>query len=186
MKLNLLPKSVAKNVQSKGIAIVMLVLVLATLVGAVGYSTKLSGDLESYKREAEAKSPLADKVVQTAASADQIISKAKIVLTNSALVKSIDETNKKYPALYDELRRYIPSFLRVRSVNAASSGPTTTTITIQGYLKTFQQYSDVMIALLRFPGCSAVGRGGFGPVAPGDAGPFGYNPNLSDRGPIPG
>jgi hypothetical protein len=88
--------------------------------------------------------------------------------------------------LYNELMPYIPQFLRVRSINAASAGATRATVTIQGYLKTFQQYSDVMIALLRFPGCSAVGRSGFAPVATGDSGPFGYNPDAADRGPIPG
>ena len=71
-------------------------------------------------------------------------------------------------------------------MTAASAGPEQSVVTIQGYLKTFQQYSDVMIALLRFPGCSAVGRSGFGPIASGDAGPFGYDPANPERGPIPG
>jgi hypothetical protein len=108
------------------------------------------------------------------------------VLTNYQLVQQIDNANGKYPRLYNTLKSYIPAFMRVRSMTAASAGPEQSVVTIQGYIKTFQQYSDVMIALLRFPGCSAVGRSGFGPVAAGDAGPFGYDPANPERGPIPG
>ncbi|MGI8922658.1 MAG: hypothetical protein ACR2HJ_01230 [Fimbriimonadales bacterium] len=186
MKLNLLPKSVAKNVQSKTVFLAMAGLLLATLLGSFLYARKVSGDLQSYIAEANAKQPLAEQVVATSASADKIIADAKTVLTNSALVKEIDVANGKYPRLYNTLRLYLPRFLRVRSISAQSGGPTASVVTIQGYLKTFQQYSDVMIALLRFPGCSAVGRSGFGPVAPGDQGPFGYNPDAAARGPIPG
>jgi hypothetical protein len=186
MKLNLLPKSAARSVQSKKIMWIAAAAVLVSLAGAILYSGKVSGDLASWKQEAEDKMPDAEKVVATAAKADEIMEKAKLVLTNSALVDAIDDANKRYPALYDELKEYIPSFLRVRSLNASSGGAQNAVITIQGYLKTFQQYSDVMIGLLRFPGCSAVGRSGFGPVAAGDEGPFGYNPDVSDRGAIPG
>ena len=186
MKLNLLPKSVAKNVQGKTVFWAMVGLVLLTLLGSFLYSKKVSGDLESYITEANAKQPLADQVVQTAASADTIIGDAKTVLTNTALVNAIDSSNGKYPRLYNALLQYIPSFLRVRTLNAQSAGPTMAVVTIDGYLKTFQQYSDSMIALLRFPGCSAVGRSGFGPVASGDVGPFGYNPDVAVRGPMPG
>jgi hypothetical protein len=186
MKLNLLPKSAAKSVQSRTAFYTMLGLVVATLVGTLLYSMSVGKTLANYKDEVGAKEVLAQEVVDTAASADTILSGAKVVLTNSELVKSIDNSNGKYPRLYNTLKGYIPAFMRVRSMSAASAGPEQSVITIQGYIKTFQQYSDVMIALLRFPGCSAVGRSGFGPVTAGDAGPFGYDPSVSDRGPIPG
>lgn len=164
----------------------MLGLVLATLVGTLFYSMSVSKTLTNYKDEVAAKEVLAKEVVDTAASADTILAGSKIVLTNSELVKQIDNSNGKYPRLYNTLKSYIPPFVRVRSISAASAGPEQSVVTIQGYLKTFQQYSDVMISLLRFPGCAAVGRSGFGPVTAGDAGPFGYDPANPDRGPIPG
>ena len=165
---------------------VMALLVVLTLAGTMLYASQVSKTLAGYKEEVAAKEVLAKQVVDTAASADTILAESKIVLTNSELVKQIDNSNGKYPRLYNTLKGYIPAFMRVRSMTAASAGPEQSVITIQGYIKTFQQYSDVMIALLRFPGCSAVGRSGFGPIATGDAGPFGYDPSNPERGPIPG
>jgi len=164
----------------------MLALVVLTLAGTLLYSMSVSETLANYQTEVVAKERLAKEIVDTAASADTILASARIVLTNSELVKQIDNSNGKYPRLYNTLKGYIPAFIRVRSLSAAASGPDQSVVTIQGYLKTFQQYSDVMISLLRFPGCSAVGRSGFGPVTAGDAGPFGYDPENPDRGPIPG
>lgn len=163
----------------------MLVLVLLNLAAAWVLKTNTSNELAALKEEQTLKEQEADKIRKTAAQADEIIASAKIVLTNTALVGQIESANVAYPDLYDELLEYIPSFFRVRSLTASSSGENAT-IVIRGYLRTFQQYSDMMIALLRFPGALSVGRSGFGPVAPGDEGPFGYNPDSADRGPIPG
>lgn len=165
--------------------VLMLLLVLLNFAAAWVLKTNTSNELAALKEEQTLKEQEADKVRKTAAQADEIISSAKIVLTNTALVKRIEEANVAYPDLYDELKEYIPAFFRVRSMTASSSGENATVV-INGYLKTFQQYSDMMIALLRFPGAVSVGRSGFGPVAPGDEGPFGYNPDTADRGPIPG
>ncbi|MBL1149754.1 MAG: hypothetical protein HND42_06050, partial [Armatimonadetes bacterium] len=186
MKLNLLPKTVRKDVQSKSVFTIMLIAVLGSLVLAFMYNRKLVGDLESFKSEAALLQPEADKVVRASQRADQIIADAKIVLTNTQLVADMDAATDRYPELYDLVKQYIPSFFRVRSISATSSGASGCTISINGYLKTFQQYSDVMIALLRIPGAVAVGRSGFAPVAPDDEGPFGYSPEIADRGPIPG
>ncbi len=163
----------------------MLLLVLLNFAAAWVLKTNTSNELAALKEEQTLKEQEADKVRRTAAQADEIISSAKIVLTNTALVGQIESANIAYPDLYDEVREYVPSFFRIRSL-AASSGGENATVVIQGYLRTFQQYSDMMIALLRFPGAVSVGRSGFGPVAPGDEGPFGYNPDTADRGPIPG
>lgn len=186
MKLNLLPKSVSKNVASKSTFVMMLLIVLASLVGAFLYNQKLTGDLAGWKAQAESKVASANKVVAVSQEADRIVSEAKITLTNAQLVQAIDAANESYPDLYDELKEYIPSFFRVQSMDAKSTSATAGTVTIRGYLKTFQQYSDVMIALLRFPDATAIGRSGFGPIAEGNEGPFGYNPMVADRGPIPG
>ena len=186
MKLNLLPKSVSKNVASKSTFFMMLLIVLASLVGAFLYNQKLTGDLAGWKAQAESKVASATKVVAVSQEADRIVSEARITLTNAQLVQAIDAANESYPDLYDEIREYIPSFFRVQSMDATSKNATTATVTVRGYLKTFQQYSDVMIALLRFPDATAIGRSGFGPIAEGNEGPFGYNPLVADRGPIPG
>ena len=186
MKLNLLPKTVSKNVQSKTMLMVMTILVLVSLVGAFMYNRKLNGDLQSYKDESAQLEANAEKVRQTQKHAEEIIADAAIVLTNSSLVNKIDEANKAYPDLYDEVRKHIPSFYRLRSMEAASHGAESCTVTLTGYLKTFQQYSDIMLSLLRMPGLVSIARAGYNPVAPGNEGPFAYNPDNPERGPIPG
>lgn len=185
MRLNLLPKATRKRMAAAPVFILMVVLVLLNFAVAWVVKTNTSNELAALKEEQTLKEQEADKVRKTAAKADEIISGAKIVLTNTDLVKRIERANSAYPDLYDGLKEYIPAFFRVRSMTASSSGENATVV-ISGYLQTFQQYSDMMIALLRFPGAISVGRSGFGPVAPGDEGPFGYNPDTADRGPIPG
>lgn len=186
MKLNLVPRAAARSVASRNAFFLMLALVVVSLALALVYNAKLQGDLASWKRDAEAVKSSADEVVRASKEADEIVAKAKIVLTNTALVNAIDNANKAYPDLYDGLKEYIPSFFRVRSIEARSTGANGAMVTIQGYLRTFQQYSDVMIAILRYPQAVAIGRSGFGPIPEGDAGPFGYDPETSARGPIPG
>jgi len=185
MRLNLLPRATRKRTAGMPVFFLMLLLVLLNFAAAWVLKTNTSNELAALKEEQTLKEQEADKVRRTAAQADEIISSAKIVLTNTALVGQIESANIAYPDLYDELMDYVPSFFRVRSLTASSSGENATVV-IQGYMRTFQQYSDMMIALLRFPGAVSVGRSGFGPVAPGDEGPFGYNPDTADRGPIPG
>lgn len=186
MKLNLLPKTVAKNVQSKMVFTIALVAVAASLALAIMYNRKLQGDLESYKTEATALEANAEKVRRTAQRADEIIADAAIVLTNSNLVNAIDAANTAYPDLYDKVKSHLPAFFRVRSMEAVSNGGDSCTVTLTGYLKTFQQYSDVMISLLRMEEVVSVARAGYGPVAPGNEGPFEYDPANPERGPIPG
>ncbi|HWP30956.1 MAG TPA: hypothetical protein VNK96_04405 [Fimbriimonadales bacterium] len=186
MKLNLLPKTVAKGVAAKFAFTAMLILVIANLAVAFVLNQAYRSRLQSLQDWAASVQPSADRVVQASKEADEIIAGARIVLTNTELVKAINEANQKYPDLYDELRQYIPAFFRVRTITAASTGANVSTVTIVGYLQTFQQYADVVISLLRHPDVIAVGRSGFNPVPPGDEGPFGYNPDAPERGPIPG
>lgn len=186
MKLNLLPKTVAKGLAAKYAFTVMLILVIANLVIAFVLNQAYRSRLQSLEDWAASVQPSADRVVGASKEADEIIAGAKIVLTNTELVKTMNEANHKYPDLYTELREYIPSFFRVRTITAASTGANVATVTIVGYLQTFQQYADIVISLLRHPDVTAVGRSGFNPVPAGDEGPFGYTPDVPERGPIPG
>jgi hypothetical protein len=186
MKLNLIPKTAAKGAASKGMFLLMLGLVLGSLALAFLYNNKLQGDRQSWEDEANSIKGSADEVVRASREADEIVAKARIVLTNKSLYDQIQASNQTYPDLYDDLIAYIPSFMRVRTFQAQSAGAQTARVTIGGYLKTFQQYSDVMISLLRFPKVQQIGRAGFGPVPEGDEGPFAYSPDTPLRGAIPG
>jgi hypothetical protein len=186
MKLNLIPKTAAKGAASKTMFIVALAAVIFSLVAAFMYNQSLQTTLQSWKDDTAQMKVSADEVVRATKEADEIVAKAQIVLTNKALYDQIVASNTAYPDTYDEVKEYIPSFFRVRTFSAQSTGERTSTMTISGYLRSFQQYSDVMIALLRCPSVVQIGRNGFGPVPAGDEGPFGYNPEVSDRGAIPG
>jgi hypothetical protein len=186
MKLNLIPKTAAKGAASKTMFVFMLAAVLVSLVVAFMYNRSLQGTLQSLKDDTSAMKQGADEVVRASQEADTILANSVIVLTNKALFDQIEKSNNAYPDLYDEVHQYIPSFFRVRTYTAQSSGDRMSTMRITGYLQTFQQYSDVMIALLRCPSVVEIGRAGYGPVPEGDTGPFGYNPEVSDRGAIPG
>lgn len=185
MKLNLIPKTAARGAASKTMFTVMLIAVIASLVVAFMYNQSLQGTLQSWKDDTAAMLPSAQEVVRASKEADEIVAKARIVLTNTALYKEIESRNNAYPDLYDEVKQYIPSFFRVNSMQASSSGDTGSMMTISGTLRTFQQYSDVMIALLRCPLVVAIGRAGYGPVPEGDLASFGYSPDFTDRGAIP-
>ncbi len=186
MKLNLIPKTAAKGAASKTIFVVALAAVLVSLVAAFMYNQSLQMTLQSWKDDTAQMKVSADEVVRATKEADEIVAKAQIVLTNKALYDQIVASNTAYPDAYDEVKEYIPSFFRVRTFNAQSTGERTSVMTISGYLRSFQQYSDVMIALLRCPSVVQIGRNGFGPVPEGDEGPFAYDPEVSDRGAIPG
>ena len=72
--------------------------------------------------------------------------------------------NGTYPALYDEVKKYIPSFYRVNSMSAQSNGAGQATVTLVGVLQTDQQYADLMLALLRWNKVTSISRGGFVPT----------------------
>ncbi len=186
MKLNLVPKTVAKGVAARNALILTIVAVVLNLILAFFSHLSHTARLQEWKTAYEQKRVEAQKVVETANKADEVIRDATIILTNTSLVNEIRRANVAYPDLYDEIREYIPFFFRVRRMEAASSGPGTATVTITGYLKTFEQYSDIMIALLRYPKAIGVGRAGFNPVPPDQEGPFGYSPDVPFRGPAPG
>lgn len=185
MKLNLIPKTAARGAASKTMFTVMLIAVIASFVLAFLYNRSLQATLQSWKDDTAAMLPSAQEVVRASKEADEIVAKARIVLTNTALYNEIETRNNAYPDLYDEIKQYIPSFFRVNSMQASSNGEAGSTMVINGTLRTFQQYSDVMIALLRCPLVVAIGRAGYGPIPEGDASSFGYSPDYSDRGAIP-
>jgi hypothetical protein len=63
--------------------------------------------------------------------------------------------------LYDRVKAYIPSFYRVTNMSATPAGPGITTVTMTGNLDTYQQYADLMLALLRMPKVQSVTRAGY-------------------------
>jgi hypothetical protein len=161
MKLNLLPTHVSKESATKVAWMatgIMSIAAVAAGIFAVGYSsTKLS---EAKKRDDDAK-PAYQAALDTSKKADDIMASSVVIDRNVKLAKAMNEHNTKYPDLFQEVLRYVPSFFRVNSISAAPLGADQCTVTMQGVMQSYQQYADVMLAMLRIPGATNVTRAGF-------------------------
>lgn len=160
MKLNLLPTTVSKQKRAKTAWIWGGLILVGSAAASVALTVISSGQLADAKaRNSEAR-PKADQAAAVAASADEIVAKSQTVLKNTSLARAMIAHNAVYPKLYDDLRGYIPSFYRVNSMSATPGGADVSTITLVGTLKTTQQYADLVLALMRFPGAITVSRQG--------------------------
>ncbi len=170
MKLNLLPTYVSKEKATRSAFIIAVLIFLICVGAAVGLIKKGTGDYQdSLNGIADARG-LAAKAKGTADYADEVMLKSTTLLRNAGLAKAMAAHNPTYSNLYDEVKRYIPSFYRVNSMSAQPGGPTTAQITLVGVLDSDQQYADLMLALLRWKRVQSLTRGGFtdtNPYVPG-------------------
>lgn len=161
MKLNLLPKSVARASAARSAMVLSGIIAVASILLAVGMITQSNKALEDAKAEAERwKKPAADAVA-LAQQADTILASATGIDRNIKLAKAMEEHVPKYLDLYEDVFPYIPSFFRITSINATPASATSVTVTMNGAVRTMQQYSDILLAMLRIPGIANVQRTGF-------------------------
>lgn len=161
MKLNLLPTHVSKAGAARTTVIMSGLLGLGLVAAAVLMSVSSERELAGLKTQAQELEPQAAAALAESQKADETIKKAGGIILNQQLAEAMMAHSPKYPALYDEVRRYIPSYFRVTSLAATPSGPEATTLNITGVLQSFQQYADIMVALMRIPGAVGVSRQGF-------------------------
>jgi hypothetical protein len=69
--------------------------------------------------------------------------------------------NTVYPNLYENLIRNNPPFFRWTSITATPINNEQATVTVTGTLTTYQQYADLMLALMRNPIVLSVSRQGY-------------------------
>lgn len=161
MKLNLLPTTVRKGAKSRTAVVVSTLMFLGGIGASVFLVTSSSAALLAAKQAVADERPKADQAVAVANQADTVIATAAGVVRNTELAKAMIAHNDKYPSLYDSVLKYVPSFYRITSISAAAGGEGTSTITLTGTLDSYQQYADLMFALLRFPGAQSISRQGF-------------------------
>lgn len=169
MKLNLLPTHVSKSGQAKSATIASIVMVVASIAAAVFLLTSSKSALAKAKEEAYAVKPDADLAVAIAKKADDLINgrppytvPAPLIARNTSLANAMLDHSKVYPDLYREVVQYVPDFFRVTSLQAQpTGGGQVAQVNITGIIHTFQQYADLMIALLRIPGAVSVSRSGY-------------------------
>ncbi|MER3496713.1 MAG: hypothetical protein C4320_08065 [Armatimonadota bacterium] len=193
MKLNLLPVHETTKNRSRDAFIGAVLIVLLCALAAAMMTIVSSQRLEASKKAEEDARPGAEAAVAVAKTADAAAAKPEVqaLVTNVALSKAMLKHNDVYPDLYNSIRPYIPAFFRLTSLSAtpltggapgaapgtappppgipgappaAADTGATSAINMQGVLRTYQEYADLMLALLRIPGAQSVGRAGFAGV----------------------
>lgn len=158
MKLNLLPTNAAKG-KGNGFAWVVCVVMIAASAGCafmMGQTSKK--EIDKWSQRAEGVKPAYDAAVQVSGYAADVVERSKGVIVNAALAKEMIDHNLAYPAFYDKLMPYIPSFFRITEMRAVPSSADTVTVTLSGVIKTHEQYADIMIAFNRIPEVQTVSR----------------------------
>jgi len=161
MKLNLLPSHVSKGKSVQGAIIAALVIFVASLVATGAMIAISNSKLTKATQLASDWETPAKNAVDTSAKADVIIAKATPLIINSNLAMEMQKHNAVYPAFYNRILPYIPSFYRISSLSATPMSADSVTVSMAGVLKTHQQYADLMLALNRIPGVQTVTRSGY-------------------------
>lgn len=161
MKLNLLPATVKTGAKARTAWIASILLILASVVVSAFMITSSQDRLRRIKQEVANEKPKAQAAVDVALQAETIITTASVPERNRLMSEAVLAQSAKYPALYDEVKKWIPPFYRVFSMSATPIDATTSQIQLSGTLDTYQQYADLMLALLRWKDVTGVGRDGF-------------------------
>lgn len=171
MKLNLLPTHAAKG-RGNGIAWVICIIMIVASAGAailMGQTSKKKIDF--WTQKAEEVKPAYDAAMAVSGYAEDVVNKSKGVIVNAALAKAMLAHNSAYPAFYDKLMPYIPSFFRINQITAVPVSADTVSVTLRGVIQTREQYANIMLAFNRIPDIQTVTRSGFSIVDQ-------YIPNL--------
>ncbi len=161
MKLNLMPESTGAGGSFALATVLALVILAISLAWAAFLIFSSQAALAAEVERRSTLEPQYTAVMQTANDANAIIAGHAPIERNIRLYQAMVEHNSKYVDLYSSLADYIPSFFRVTSLAATPASDSSTTLVISGVLQTYQQYADVMLAMLRIPGAVNVTRTGF-------------------------
>jgi len=166
MKLNLLPTYVSREKQLRSAIVISALIALLSVGAAVGMIITSQNELQAKKEQARAVEPRAQQVVAISKQPAVILTNAQGIIRNINLADAMNAHNAKFPDLYDEVRAYIPSFYRIWNINAQPSGADSVVVTMTGALRSYQQYADLMLALMRIDGAVSVSRSGYQIVDP--------------------
>ncbi|HSI73334.1 MAG TPA: hypothetical protein VK934_09155 [Fimbriimonas sp.] len=163
MKLNLLPATVSRGRQSKTAWVASIVIIFVGIGISLAMTITSAAALAASKQEYEDSKGPAEKAYQTSQLANTLMADPKVaaLAKNVALSQAMIAHNDRYPDLYNGLIRYIPPFFRVTSMAAAPASDTQSSVTLVGTLNSYQQYADLMLALMRNPEAVSVARSGY-------------------------
>jgi len=162
MKLNLLPTTVSKGKQAQSAVIFSVLIALAGIALGGWLSVSSQHELDAAKADQLASVDPAAAAYKKSTDADTILAGEKSVdlIKNANLAEAMIKHNDVYPDLYEGVKPYIPSFFRINSLSASSSGENSN-ITMIGTIDTYQQYADLMLAFSRYPGLLSISRSGY-------------------------
>lgn len=162
MKLNLVPTYVSKERQALSSVFGAVAIACIGIGIAVFFTISSKKALESARADNEEAKPKAQAALDTSLQADTIIASAAQLIKNANLAQEMVKHNDVYPDFYtQDIIPYIPPFFRLTNLSASPVDATTSTVTMVGTLKTYQQYADLVLALMRIKGAVSVGRNGF-------------------------
>lgn len=161
MKLNLVPVTVSRGAKSKTAIFGGALLVVVGAVGCFFMITSSQAALKTSQDELAQAKPDAQRALAMSQEADAIIQLAAPYQRNISLANSMISHNRVYPDFYQDLFRYIPPFFRIYQVQATSAGADAARVVMSGTLTSYQQYADLMLALMRNKNVISITRQGF-------------------------
>lgn len=161
MKLNLLPTYVSKEKSAKAAWVFAVLIAVIGCGAAFMLITQSKQEYKDAKDRAEQYQNDAAMAVAVSKQADETIAKAREIIVNIDLANAMRDHNKVYAELYDDVKKYIPGFFRISSISATPSDANSCVVTMQGVIQSYQQYADLMLALLRIPDSTSVSRNGY-------------------------
>lgn len=166
MRLNLVPQTVKTGGTFKGAAVISTLIALAGIGLAVFMVLQSNKEKQAAVDAVAAIQPEYDKTVQAQKDIENFAAGPEVqgVVRNINLTQSMIKHIDEYPKLYSAIMPYIPSFFRVTHMEAAA-GADGTVVTMTGTISSFQEYADLMLALLRIPQpygpVTSISRAGF-------------------------
>lgn len=134
---------------------------VVSVLGSVFLITSSKGQRDAAEAAANDLVPQAQAVVALAKTADTIGASSAETVRNIALADAMQKHPAKITGFYREVIPYIPSFFRVNAMSMTPIDGNRAALTLTGTIQTYQQYADLMLALLRIPGAQTVGRTGY-------------------------
>jgi hypothetical protein len=161
MKLNLLPTYVTKGAQGRSLFFISCAILAASAVGAFFLNASTSAARNKAREEMDAAKVAADAVNARSLAAQTVANVGIEIQRNLDLHDAMQRQNTKYTDFYRMVRQYVPSYMRVNNMAVSPIDENTCQLSITGVMRSYQNYSDACLALLRIPGALQVGRAGF-------------------------
>ncbi len=161
MKLNLLPQTVSKGRQFKIAWTVGPLVLVACILASIAMGLSATARKKNAEDSIQSSKDQYLNAVATSQKATDIVTQASQVIRDANLAKAMIDHNDVYPDLYNKIRGYIPGYFRVTSMSAQPVDGTNCTVTLVGTLGSYQEYADLVLALMRCKDVTSIGRAGY-------------------------